>query len=572
VIAVSDSARNAFIGRQGVSPRKVEMVYNGVDFEEIKAVSEESKNRIRGKWMIPAEAKVLSVIARLSPEKGQNIFVLAAKEIIKDYPRCRFLIVGDGPERQNLEKLIDGTGLRENFVLTGFVKDIEEVLGITDIAVQPSYDAGESFGLTVAEAMSRGKPVLVSDIGCFREIVSDGQNGLFFKVGDHLSLASKARELLGNSSLRMSLGEEGRKTIKDRFDIRIMCRKTEQVYKNVLRQKGFMLYNEYIGQIEVQFLEHIKKDGALTSEKYLNLQSGLNKLLKFIYGQKRGAKEIKEYLSREYLLLIEKFLEFIEKHKPFLEPYSRYNLRLFKLHIRAIPVNSKDYDERVKLQSEQFQIDNYYEPKEPALKARVELILGFVNPRKGERILDLGCGIGTFAFHCAKQGAICRGVDYSQSSLEMAGKLVSKYGLEESVEFKCCDISDGLPFEDGYFDKIVSADFIEHLDQVQKIKFVSELRRLLKPKGVAVVFTPNLLREQLGEFKARMGGLMGGVVSETRLHFGLISRFNFEKMLRNEGFIFKRVFLDVERPYLARIPVLKEILSLNLLWVINKKE
>jgi hypothetical protein len=86
-----------------------------------------------------------------------------------------------------------------------------------------------------------------------------------------------------------------------------------------------------------------------------------------------------------------------------------------------------------------------------------------------------------------------------------------------------------------------------------------------------VIFTPNLLREQLGAFKEKLSGMLGGIASETRLHFGLTSRFHFEKMLRRNGFNFKRTFLDVDRPYLAKIPVLKEVLSLNLLWVIEKK-
>jgi glycosyltransferase involved in cell wall biosynthesis/2-polyprenyl-3-methyl-5-hydroxy-6-metoxy-1,4-benzoquinol methylase len=569
VIAVSEAARAAFIDRQGEDPRKVDMVYNGIDLQEARGISAENIGRIKERWMIPADVPVLAVVGRLSPEKGQSVFVQAAKELLKDFPSARFMIVGAGPERGRLEKMIDESGLEENFILTGFIKNIDEAFGVADVVIQPSFEEGESFGLTVAEAMSRGKPVVVSDIGCFKEIVRDGANGLLFSAGDHMALAAKARLLLGDAPLRKTLGAEGRKTIEAGFDIRIMCRKTEVVYKDVLRRKGFMIYRDHIGRVEAGFIAHIEKEGSLTGEKSRGCGESAKDLLAFIYGRKRGPEEIRDYVAREHMFRIEKFLEFIEKDKPFLEPASRYNLRSIKRLIKNIPVSPKDYDARVELQSEQFQIDNYYEPKDPALKARVDCILGFVRPQKGERILDLGCGVGTFAFHCAKRGAVCCGADYSQSSLDMAGRLVGRFGLAQSVEFRCCDISNGLPYADHSFDKIVSADFIEHIDRAQKIKFVSELRRLLKPQGQAVVFTPNLLREQLGAFKAQLTGLFGGPVSETRLHFGLTDRFAFEKLLKKEGFVFKRFFLDADHPYFARIPVLNEILSLNLLWVIH---
>ncbi len=571
IIAVSESARKSFIIRQKVSSGKVVTIYNGVDCAE-DSFSQEDKNKIRLELGIPLESPVLAVIGRLSLEKGHKIFVLAAREIVRDYPRARFLLVGDGPQRLGLEKLIAEFGLKDKFIFTGFIEDIVPVLEITDIVVQPSFEAGESFGLSVAEAMARSKPVIVSDIDCFKEIVQDGRDGLFFRAEDYLSLAEKCRILLNDQKLRGVLGSAAWQSIRDKFDIRFTAVKTGQLYNDLLKRKGFILYQENIREAKKEFLNNLSAERALDKEKIEACGKALDRFFYFIQESKHNKQEIAEYLAGENIFLIETLLQFARGRKVFLEKVSAYNFQLFERKIKTNPVSAKDYDERVNLQDEQFQIDNYYLPKSPALKVRVELILKYLTPRKGERILDLGCGVGTFAFHCAKNGAICAAVDYSQESLDMAKKLISRFGLGNNVEFKCCDISHGLPFPDGFFDKIIAADFVEHIDYSQKLKMIAELFRLLTPEGKAIIFTPNLLRELLGAFKSKLTGMLGGIVSETRLHFGLTSRFNFEKMLRLNGFNFKRVFLDVDRPGLTKIPLLNEVLSLNLLWVIEKKK
>jgi len=80
-----------------------------------------------------------------------------------------------------------------------------------------------------------------------------------------------------------------------------------------------------------------------------------------------------------------------------------------------------------------------------------------------------------------------------------------------------------------------------------------------------VIFTPNKLRESIGTI---MRWFRGG--EHTRLHFGLTSRFSFERKLRKRGFKYKRLFVDVGRPFLATIPVAREFLALEILWVVKK--
>ena len=87
-------------------------------------------------------------------------------------------------------------------------------------------------------------------------------------------------------------------------------------------------------------------------------------------------------------------------------------------------ITGEDYDQDILRQGIQFQIDYYFEPREKFWQERIERVLHYLNPQKGEKILDVGCGVGTFAFHSAKHGAFGYGIDYSQESIKMA-KLVA---------------------------------------------------------------------------------------------------------------------------------------------------
>src|SRR5208283_4356225 len=92
-------------------------------------------------------------------------------------------------------------------------------------------------------------------------------------------------------------------------------------------------------------------------------------------------------------------------------------------------ITSENYDKDVTAQGLQFQIDRYYEPKEISEQRRIKIVLKAIDPRPGEKILDIGCGVGTFAFHCAQLKAMSFGIDYSKESIKTARILCKRYGV-----------------------------------------------------------------------------------------------------------------------------------------------
>jgi ubiquinone/menaquinone biosynthesis C-methylase UbiE len=124
-----------------------------------------------------------------------------------------------------------------------------------------------------------------------------------------------------------------------------------------------------------------------------------------------------------------------------------------------------------------------------------------------------------------------------------------------------------LPFENGSFDKVVSADFIEHITDDEKYLLCREINRVLKPGGQAVIFTPNLIREKIGDYYWGIRHhLFGDTIPVNDLHYGLITRKGFEKIMKVSGWDYRVSYIDIGRPYLCRLPCIKHYLSLNLLW------
>ncbi len=233
-------------------------------------------------------------------------------------------------------------------------------------------------------------------------------------------------------------------------------------------------------------------------------------------------------------------------------------------------ITSQDYDHRILAQGLQFQIDHYYQPKERSEIARTDTVLQFLKPGQGETILDIGCGVGTLTFHSARRAAKAFGIDYSLESLKAATQLCAKFGVGPNTRFILGN-SMNLPFKNGHFDKIVSADFIEHITDAEKDALVKEMYRVLKPQGVIIIFTPNSIREKIGEFYWRLrNALFADKIPYTELHYGLTYAGAFTKICRKNGFSCGVFYKDLTRPYLAAIPLARRALALNLLFTIEK--
>ncbi|CUT00040.1 Glycosyl transferases group 1 [Candidatus Kryptobacter tengchongensis] len=172
-------------------------------------------------------------MSRFSPGKGHEELFKAFKILAGEFENVRLLIIGEPTVGEldyfkKLRKLQDELGIGDKTIWAGFRRDVYDVLCGVDIFVAPSH--AEAFGLSLVEAMSTQLPVVATRNAGFLDIISDGENGLFFEKGDYNDLAEKIKLLMENKELAKRLGEKARETVCEKFSFEKYISEIESLY------------------------------------------------------------------------------------------------------------------------------------------------------------------------------------------------------------------------------------------------------------------------------------------------------------------------------------------------------
>jgi glycosyltransferase involved in cell wall biosynthesis len=186
----------------------------------------------------PDSSFLIGLIGRISPWKGQDIFLRAAAIVLRDFPTARFQIVGsamfgeDEYERQ-VRELARALLPAEAVEFTGFRQDVLELIGKLDLVVHAST-RGEPFGQVILEGMAAGKAVVATNGGGVPEFVIDGQTGILVPMGDAEAMATAIAKYLGDPELRARAGALGRQRVIDHFTLRHTAQKIQQLFEDLL--------------------------------------------------------------------------------------------------------------------------------------------------------------------------------------------------------------------------------------------------------------------------------------------------------------------------------------------------
>ncbi|MEP6787043.1 MAG: glycosyltransferase family 4 protein [Acidobacteriota bacterium] len=184
---------------------------------------------------IPADAPLIVTIGELKLLKGQRDFVLAANEVVKRFPDCRFVVAGrdnslDQHFRRELKRLVRVLGLEGNFLWLDWLDDIAPLLAAADIFVSPSHS--ESFGLAILEAMASGTPVIATATDGAKELIPDER--ALVKIKDPVALADTICTFLTNADERRVFGERLKKIAEEKYGLAAMVDTTEALYREIL--------------------------------------------------------------------------------------------------------------------------------------------------------------------------------------------------------------------------------------------------------------------------------------------------------------------------------------------------
>ncbi|MFH1904062.1 MAG: glycosyltransferase family 4 protein [bacterium] len=229
VIAVSNAAAKPFEDIKNKS-EKLAVINNSIDLDSFKPGKD-----IRKELNIPKYELVIGIVGQISKLKGHDVFLRAASIILKKNKNVKFLVAGEVRREKDqglCEALINKLDLNGKVIFTGFRNDIANVMSAIDVLAFPTLK--ESFGRSAIEAMALGKPVVASNVGGVPEIVSHDKTGILVSPGDAEELANGLLELINDKEKREYMGKEGFKVVREKFLIRGMMNRIENVYKELL--------------------------------------------------------------------------------------------------------------------------------------------------------------------------------------------------------------------------------------------------------------------------------------------------------------------------------------------------
>ena len=231
VIGVGDDIGKSMREQGLLSERTpIAIILNGVDYD--KFAQPRNVEQIRESLELPSGSKVISCVSRLEISKGQTYLIQATARLKEKFPLLRVLLVGDGSLLQELQEQAKQAGVLEQVRFLGRRSDVPEILAASDIFVLPSIHEGVP--LVVLEAMASQKPVVATNIPGTRELIADGDDGFLVTAKDDVSLAERIDELLSNPDFANSMGKTAQAKVERQFTAKMMVKKVETVYQNVM--------------------------------------------------------------------------------------------------------------------------------------------------------------------------------------------------------------------------------------------------------------------------------------------------------------------------------------------------
>jgi len=238
-ISVGEELKERYINRYGLSSSRCEVVRSGMELANFYEVATFSQERIKQKkeeLNIKPEELVIGKVSSLELRKGYKFAIRVAEKIIRGNNRnIKFLFVGEGNQRAELEGMVKGLGLDDRIIFTGFRSDVNELMSIFDIFIFTSLMEG--LPQVLVQAAAAGRPIVSFEVEGAKEVIKEGINGFIVSSGDIDGLAEKANYLLSNPEKAKEMGRQGKEIIGNRWDIVNMKERIGAIYDKLVNKR-----------------------------------------------------------------------------------------------------------------------------------------------------------------------------------------------------------------------------------------------------------------------------------------------------------------------------------------------
>lgn len=232
IVASASSVKDFYIAQVGADPAKVEVIYNAVDWAQLKPTV--GRDAFRASVGVPLDAPVAGIIARLTEQKAHRVLFEAITQ--PDLSQLHLIVVGDGELRDDLRSRVESLGLSGRVHFLGARRDLGNILGAIDIFTMPSY--WEGLPLSMVLAMGAGLPVVASRVAGIPEVVNHGTSGLLVDSGSADQLARALAMLVNDGELRSRLGAAAKAFVIPRFGADGYVDSIVSLYDRLLASKG----------------------------------------------------------------------------------------------------------------------------------------------------------------------------------------------------------------------------------------------------------------------------------------------------------------------------------------------
>ncbi|MGH7857711.1 MAG: glycosyltransferase, partial [Candidatus Binatia bacterium] len=234
LLVVSDRVGSELAGYGIGSHEQIRVIPLALDLEELTQAAA-LRGELRGELGIEPESFLIGIVGRLFPIKNHELFLEAAARVARAEPSARFIVVGDGPRRRELEQEAARLGIAGKTFFTGWRRDLPRIYGDLDVLVVSSKNEGTP--VSAIEAMSAGVPVVATSVGGLPDLVAHGETGLLTRAGDPEELAGAILRLRRDPAMAERIRAVARSRVLDRFALSRLVQEMDELYRGLLLER-----------------------------------------------------------------------------------------------------------------------------------------------------------------------------------------------------------------------------------------------------------------------------------------------------------------------------------------------
>jgi glycosyltransferase involved in cell wall biosynthesis len=238
IIANAQAVKAFAVDTKRIPAENVRVVYNGIDDEWFRPVSPVQAAEVKQRYGWCCTEQLVGIVARLDPMKDHRTLLKAAQIVLAAHPAARFVIVGDGMLRAELQAFACALGIQDRVAFMGTIagEDLQQLVAALDVVVLSSRE-GEGCSNAILEAMALCKPVVATDVGGNAELVVDQQTGILVPPEEPALLGRAIDSLLGDDMLRQTMGRLARSRAESEFSVDKMTEATVALYSQLLQHR-----------------------------------------------------------------------------------------------------------------------------------------------------------------------------------------------------------------------------------------------------------------------------------------------------------------------------------------------